>query len=590
MWSDIETRRDYLNYLELAEVVSEILLNPSMRPVSVGVFGTWGTGKSSLLNLIEVKLRESAKDEVIVIRFDAWLYQGYDDARAALMDVIARTLYEAAKEDAGLRGTATRMLDRVDKVRVLGVGVELAAAAFGIPLFGVASRAMGALGDAVAGKADEEDGKALVESGKQVAKVVRPAKEQSPPEQIDAFREEFALVLEGLKKPMVVFVDNLDRCLPAQTIHTLEALRLFLFMKQSAFVVAADEDMVRNSVSQHFNGAGARHVTDYLDKLIQIPVRVPRLGITEIRAYLFMLFADAGNVSEANRSALQAGLEDNLRKSWETDPLTVEEVLAYCENPSDALRSSFETADRLAPLLVNSKHVLGNPRLIKRLLNTVRLRVAIAARRKMPVNEAMVAKFALFERCADEQAINQLYSLITSAPKGTVPLMAELEALSKDREKFVAKAPKEWEKSVAFIFDWFGLEPKLGKLDLRSLVYLSRETAVLRTSSSGLSAVAVSALAGLREAKTLSSPMGLGAVRTLPPGERSDVMRELIGQMRGHADWKKKPDGFVGAKLLADADSSAAGQLAVFIRSLPSPLPGWLTVSVKDADWFKEEA
>jgi len=590
MWSDIETRRDYLNYLELAEVVSEILLNPSMRPVSVGVFGTWGTGKSSLLNLIEVKLRESAKDEVIVIRFDAWLYQGYDDARAALMDVIARTLYEAAKEDAGLRGTATRMLDRVDKMRALGVGVELAAAAFGIPLFGVASRAIGALGDVVAGKADKEDGKALVESGKQVAKVIRPAKEQSPPEQIDAFREEFALVLEGLKKPMVVFVDNLDRCLPVQTIHTLEALRLFLFMKQSAFVVAADEDMVRNSVSQHFNGASARHVTDYLDKLIQIPVRVPRLGITEIRAYLFMLFADVGDVSEANRSALQAGLEDNLRRSWEADPLTVEEALAYCESPSDELRSSFETADRLAPLMVKSTHVLGNPRLIKRLLNTVRLRVAIAARRKMPVNEAMVAKFALFERCADEQAINQLYSLITSAPKGAVALMAELEALSKDREKFVAKAPKEWEKSVAFIFDWFGLEPKLGKLDLRSLVYLSRETAVLRTSSPGLSAAALSALAGLREAKTLSSPMGLGAVRTLPPGERSDVMRELIGQMRGHADWKKKPDGFVGAKLLADADSSAAAQLALFIRSLPSPLPGWLNVSVKDADWFKEGA
>ena len=73
MWSDIETRRDYLNYLELAEVVSEILLNPAMRPVSVGVFGTWGTGKSSLLNLIEGQLRESAKDNVIVIRFDAWL-------------------------------------------------------------------------------------------------------------------------------------------------------------------------------------------------------------------------------------------------------------------------------------------------------------------------------------------------------------------------------------------------------------------------------------------------------------------------------------------------------------------------------------
>ena len=48
MWSDIEARSDYLNYLEVAEVVSEILLDPEMRPVSVGIFGTWGTGKSRL--------------------------------------------------------------------------------------------------------------------------------------------------------------------------------------------------------------------------------------------------------------------------------------------------------------------------------------------------------------------------------------------------------------------------------------------------------------------------------------------------------------------------------------------------------------
>ena len=102
MWSDIETRIDYLNYLELAEVVSEILLDRRMRPVSVGVFGTWGTGKSSLLNLIESQIRREASEKVIVIRFDAWLYQGYDDARAALMEVIARTLYEAAKDDENL--------------------------------------------------------------------------------------------------------------------------------------------------------------------------------------------------------------------------------------------------------------------------------------------------------------------------------------------------------------------------------------------------------------------------------------------------------------------------------------------------------
>jgi hypothetical protein len=49
----------------------------------------------------------------------------------------------------------------------------------------------------------------------------------------------------------------------------------------------------------------------------------------------------------------------------------------------------------------------GNPRIVKRMLNVVRLRSRIAERRKMPVDEQMVAKFALFERCVDPAAMNR---------------------------------------------------------------------------------------------------------------------------------------------------------------------------------------
>src|SRR6185312_5334295 len=169
MWSDIETKSDYLNYLEVAEVVSEILLDPAMRPVSVGIFGTWGTGKSSLLNLIAADLISRANDDVLVIRFDAWLYQGFDDARAALMDVIARALYEKAKEDEGLLGLAKRLLARVNTVRTLGRAIE-------------------AIADFAAGKPEEKDAKALADGGKAVRDLVDPERKKSPPEEIDAFR------------------------------------------------------------------------------------------------------------------------------------------------------------------------------------------------------------------------------------------------------------------------------------------------------------------------------------------------------------------------------------------------------------------
>ena len=50
MWSDIESKKDFLNYSEASEIVVNVLSNPTMLPISIGVFGSWGTGKSTILN------------------------------------------------------------------------------------------------------------------------------------------------------------------------------------------------------------------------------------------------------------------------------------------------------------------------------------------------------------------------------------------------------------------------------------------------------------------------------------------------------------------------------------------------------------
>lgn len=586
MWSDIETKRDYLNYLELAEVVSEVLLNPSMRPVSVGVFGTWGTGKSSLLNLIENQLQDDAKDTVIIIRFDAWLYQGYDDARAALMDVIARRLYEAAKKDAGLQGLAKSLLARVNTMRTLGLGIEVVAALHGVPLMGVGSKAVAGIGKLLAGTPEAEDTQAVADGVKAVAGLVDPAKSKSPPEHVDAFREEFQKLLIGLDKTLVVFVDNLDRCLPEQTIHTLEALRLFLFMEQSAFVVAADEDMVRHSVSQHFDGANERHVTDYLDKLIQIPVRVPRLGVTEIRAYLFMLFAEASEVDKTKLDKLRTALEKNLRASWKEPPITVEAASKLVGGDA-AITMSFDIAERMSALLANSTFVEGNPRIVKRLLNVVRLRARIAERRDMPVDEAMVAKFALFERCADPVAVRKLYALINEAAQGKPELIVTLEKLADDPKMFEEACPDEWRKSLAFLHDWLGLKPALSGFDLRPLVYLSKETAVLRSVAGDMSQSSADAVLRLVNVKTLSSPAAAMAIAGIAPGEHEAVMRELLASLRGHVDWSDRPDAINGAVLLADADVEAGRQLGAFLGGLPGKRSPWLKALLRDKAWAK---
>lgn len=595
MWADVETKLDFLNYSEVAELVVDVVRDPSMRPVSVGVFGTWGTGKSTLLNLIEGGLNPAgAEPEFIVVRFDAWLYQGFDDSRAALMEVIASTLIQAAEGKPGVMAQAKKLLGRVNKMRALGLLVEGGALAMGVPTFGFASKGVQALGDFFSGNGDEEDLDALKEAGEKASErgkgLLEPEKQRTPPKEIAAFRAEFEEVLNGLGKTLVVFVDNLDRCLPKQTIHTLEALRLFLFMGHTAFVVAADEEMVRHSVSEFFKDPGGRHVTDYLDKLIQVPVRVPRLGVQEVRAYLFLLFASAGGVVPADKvEALRVGLEDNLRKAWKEEPITTEAALALLgPNPPPEVALGFGIADRMAPTLANSKEVQGNPRIVKRMLNVVRMRARIAKRREMPVDEALVAKLALFERCTDATAVAHMYTEINAAAGGTPEVLRTLEGLLEDPAKFKDACPESWTSRADFLREWLSLEPPLAGLDLRPLVYLSRETMPLRVLKGGLSAPAAEALGILLRTTSSSSPSGRTALAAIPQGEHAAVMSAMITTFRRHADWSEKPDGFHGALMLADHAGEAGKLLAAFIRAaMPSKLRPWLNVLVKDKPWFK---
>ena len=75
--------------------------NQQRRPISIGVSGAWGVGKSSMIRLIRKALVGRAEKDgqnFVFVEFDAWLYQGYDDARDALVDVIATKLHDVAKK------------------------------------------------------------------------------------------------------------------------------------------------------------------------------------------------------------------------------------------------------------------------------------------------------------------------------------------------------------------------------------------------------------------------------------------------------------------------------------------------------------
>lgn len=588
MWSDTESKEDYLNFGEVSQIVTEILETEAMLPVSIGVFGNWGAGKSSLLNLIEQQIKP---DEWIIIKFDAWLYQGFDDARAALLETIASHLIQAAKDEETILQKSKNLFARINGLRLLGLMAEGAALAAGVPTFGLISKTFETAKESLDGVQNETESKQIVEVGKNLVdsgkNLIKPKEKQTPPQQIDEFRKEYGEILQDLGKKLVIVIDNLDRCLPANAIQTLEAIRLFLFLNRTAFIIAADEEMIRHSVAEHYKDLSYRHQIDYLDKLIQIPIRVPKAGVLEIRAYLYMLYAIHQKIPTAKLASLRQFLETHLQQSWKSQSLNPEDVTKTIEEQhNQVLLSDFERANRIAPLLANSPNVYGNPRIVKRILNTIKMRTKIADKRQMPLDEAIITKLVIFERCVDSDVVTKFYQLVNEG-EGNPELLKELE---NNNEQNISKL-SENNPIKTFIKEWAKLEPKLSNVDLRAAIYLSRETIPLNTYTAQLSQKAQDALNILLTTTSRTGSQGTkDAIQQLTMDEQISVMDALVEQLRKVDNWAKSPNGFMGACLLAANSEDGAKILTRFIAELRNKGVNqpWFNTRLKRETWYQE--
>jgi len=598
MWSDKESDKDYLNFGEVSNLAVDILMAPDMLPVSIGIFGNWGAGKSSLLRLIEQEI-EKQDQKYMIINFDAWLYQGYDDARVSLLEVIARKLNTTAKGNETLLQKTKNLLSRVNAFRAMGLLAEGIALAHGVPTGGSLYKGISAIekvlssfqGEDGISKKDFQDLQKTAKEGMETfSGLIKKVPPTTPPQQIDAFRKEYGEILKEIEKPLIVIIDNLDRCLPANAIHTLEAIRLFLFLPKTAFIIAAEEEMIREAVAEYFKGTSDRHQIDYIDKLIQVPIRVPRTGIREIRSYLFMLFASASDIQKDILEKLRSELEKSLQKSWQEAPIEKETALALIEKSKDTIFiKMFELADRIAPILATSPFIQGNPRIVKRLLNVVKMRKKVADRREISLDESIITKLVIFERCAGAEATADLYQLI-DAELGNPKIF---DLIENDSSNTLPNKglPESWTKNnttSTFIKKWSQLEPSLKNIDLRAAVYLSRETMPIGAYTVGLSVQGKEALTALVNVRNLSSVAAQNALKQLPLEEQVLVMEGIINYLRQVSDWATQPKGFAGAVLLARHSDVASKILKRFINQLPSQNP-WMTTMIKDENWNKED-
>jgi hypothetical protein len=622
--SDNETKVDLLNNEAIAKTIVTLLRERPEHPVTIGVHGDWGAGKSSVLEMIEADL--NTQDSVLCLKFNGWRFQGFEDAKIALIEGIVSGLVEKRSLVTKAGDTVKDIYHRIDLLkaakRVGGLALTAYAGLHGLGAHALAIPAvLGTLEGWVTDptKLTRENVEAALAETKGLLKPKSETK--NVPEEIAGFRKAFDNLLDkaGIEQ-LVVLIDDLDRCLPDTAIETLEAVRLFLFTSRTAFIVAADEAMIEYAVRKHFpdlpDTTGPQtYARNYLEKLIQIPFRIPALGETETRIYVTLLFVGAElGEDDPEFAKLIAVARDRLKRPWTGAVLDTATVKAALGEKANRAQNALMLSDQVGPILASGTR--GNPRQIKRFLNTLLLRQASAQARGFgdDVKLPALAKLMLAERFLP-RLFDQIATSAASAADGTCadvaaleetvaerkgqkakPVAAPAEAKARSRATVVPKLEVmkpaesaqlgEWLSSPA-VRAWAEIEPAIGTSDLRPYLFVTKD----RKDYFGATTI-LGKLASVTE-KLLGSKFVVQSfeseLRQLAVPEASQVLDLLRGRIVGSDTFETEPAGAAGIAVLVKAQPALQGNLLDFLEGLPRQrlgpwaCSGWEGV-IKDAD------
>lgn len=577
MWNDIETTNDLLNFGVVADTAAQLIRDSGNEPLSIGISGSWGSGKSSLVKMIGKSLNEGeqAEQKYLFLEFNAWLYQGFDDAKMALLQSVSDMLLEEANSQKTLTDKAINLVKRVQWFKVLKLGAPVASGALlGGAIGGPIGVAVGALGGLFKGGAlpTQEELTKVHETYKglepELKGILKEQETTSLPKEIASLRQAFEEILEGLNIKLVVLVDDLDRCMPDTAISTLEAMRLLLFLPRTSFIIAADEKMIRSAVRSHFSKIQIDDelVTSYFDKLIQVPLRVPRLGVSEVKAYLILLFAEQAVkkavITQEVLSEARGKILETVKKPW-LGGLKEQAINEAFGDSSNLLEKQIDIAEQLAHIMATVEQLAGNPRLIKRFLNNLIIRETIANTQGIGIAFEELVKLQLFERCASPRAFEFLAKKVSESDDGKVEFLIEIEEKLKSGEDY--EAPDQSWKDP-FIEEWLQITPLLSGVDLRPLLHLSKDTIVSLSSVDELSQEAKEIYDALLVVKSSQATL-VSKIQSLHEMEANQILIRLKRKLRSQ-EWNN--NSLQGVLHVIRAYPSLGSSLTGLLEEIPS--------------------
>jgi len=368
MISDRETDIDALGFVPYTNSLSELITEKGITPFTIGIFGSWGMGKTSLMLMLKKELE--SQYNVQTVWFNAWKFDDEKQIWAALIQTILNQLDLSLGQSAKLKLQELR--DSIEWIQFLTfLGTSVISLGTGIPT-------------RISGKVEKPDIGAFKESfnfGKKI-------------ESMSEFEKKFERFVETCNiERLVIFIDDLDRCKMDATLEILETIKLLLNSKRCVYVLGLDFQRVCDAVSERLakdseDPEKEKVAEDYLDKIIQLPFHIPRRTQEDMQRYLRYLFAlkclkkEEVQQFAASAKEIEKNIDEEFLKLLET----------YTKEFSEDEYRALTEHDLL---IIRGNEF--NPRKLKRFLNIYEIRRSLSKVLELDLKNEFLIKFLLLQ-------------------------------------------------------------------------------------------------------------------------------------------------------------------------------------------------
>lgn len=469
MWKDIETSEDLLGYRFHAKLLKEIVLDKSMLPTSIGIFGNWGYGKSSLMLLLEKEINEEIAmhvaegntPRILQVRFNGWQYESYETTKYSLIQVLLDSVEKYLSDNRDVFEKLDILLKRIN---LLKLGVLL-----------LKKYVWDKIPNAIKSNLPQADDLKECIGVDDITKFQNEFQNEHTSLFVTKFRTLLESIVEEAKfDSIIVYIDDLDRCSGEKMIECIEAIKLFLNVKNTAFVLGADERMVERAIKEHYPEIeqDKRQIyspfSDYLEKLIQIPYRLPRLSLNEQYTYILFLLLKSKYPNFFNAVIKDYNDYKNKEPFGNYDSEKMRATLGENKIPD---------VEALIPIIpMMTRFLNGSPRQLKRFLNTFDLRmrmVQVANIRE--IEPTVLAKLMLLEYNFKYQRLFESLYGMQLLGDGIIDKIGEVEECARQKKKLNDKRWQEWEEDNLFL-DWLSLSPSLSGVNLKEYFWIARDS------------------------------------------------------------------------------------------------------------------